>query len=138
MEERRVSDSVNAQPLQKHSRHCQTSAGNAWTVPSKSFPNWRFLLCKQLFATPFSHLTLVSWIFLRPYHLPRISPINLYLLALFIELLKPPLPGNLPRLTRATKSLVSLRTNHSPQRTSPLFPQDVNAAIYLLSNVWFE
>ena len=65
-------------------------------------------------------------------------PVDLNLFPLFVEILKPPLPGSLPWLTRTVKSLASFHANHSPQRTSPLFPQNVSAATYLLSHVCFE
>lgn len=61
-------------------------------------------LSSQLFTNPFIHPTLVLWIFsFRSYYLPRISPINFYLLPSFEGFLKPLLPGSLPWLTRTMK-----------------------------------
>lgn len=82
---------------------CRNAPGTAQLLQAvaglfrQTLPELAFHSCKQLFITPFIRLTLVSWIFLCPYHLFRISPVvDLNLFPLFVEFLKPPLPGNLP------------------------------------------
>lgn len=117
-------------PLQKLSKHWKAFTESAHEY---QLPNWPPLLCSYS-PTPSPILLLCFGYFLLdhtacPEYHQSTSIFSHHSKRFWNHLFQEVFPDSLEQWNL----LASLPTNHSPQRTSPLFPQNINAATYLLA-----